>query len=119
MKVIQAVGPFYPNIPVPFNVPNSGVRYIKFGIQVPQAPWLLAPLNSENSLDYSAHMVGFEINGDASGDSSGTSTFLINGNGILEFEDFYRSSVFYIKPLQYMDAYTIIDIAFIEEEESA
>jgi hypothetical protein len=38
MKVIQAVGPFYPDIPIPFNVPNSGVRYIKFGIQAPQAP---------------------------------------------------------------------------------
>ena len=112
MKVVQAMGPFTKDEIITFDVPQSGIKYIKFGIQVPQAPWLLAPINSENSLDYLAHMIRFNIGTDASTSSS----FAINGNGILEFEDFNQASVFYIQPLQNMDAYTIIDIAFIEEE---
>lgn len=112
MKVVQAMGPFTEGQVITFDVPQSGAKYIKFGIQVPQAPWLLAPINSENSLDYLAHMVRFNIGSD----SSTSSSFVINGNGILEFEDFEQASVFYIQPLQDMDAYTIIDIAFIEEE---
>lgn len=111
MKVVQAVGPFDPNEddPISFEIPQSGVKYIKFGIQAPQAPWLLA-VPCVNPPDFTAYMVRFTID---------DYTFVVNGNGILEFEDFYRPSVFTIKPLQPMDAYTIIDIAFINEEESA
>lgn len=112
MKVIQAVGPFYKNEPISFNVPQSGAKYIKFGIQAPQAPWLSAVPHSTSQEEFVSHMVRFEI-GD---DNLSNHSFIINGNGILEFEDFYASSVVYIEPLQDMDAYTIIDIAFIEEE---
>lgn len=110
MKVIQAMGPFFAtNKPISFNVPKSGAKYIKIGIQVPQAPHLLAMPYSDPP-NFASNMIRFTIDG---------SNYIINGNGILEFEDLSNTKVFEITPLQDMDAYTIIDIAFIDEEESA
>lgn len=109
MKVIQAMGPFVQDQIVSFNIPKSGARYIKLGIQVPQAP-LLSEVPWSSTPNFTAYMVRFMIDG---------KSFVINGNGILEFEDLSNTQVFSIQPLQDMDAYTIIDIAFIDDEESA
>lgn len=109
MKVIQAMGPFIGGQTISFNVPASGAKYIKFGIQVPQAP-LLSKVPWSFTPNFAANMVAFDIDGKQA---------VINGNGILEFEDLSNTQVFSIKPLRDMDAYTIIDIAFIDEEESA
>lgn len=110
MKVIQAMGPFYTKDgSISFNVPKSGAKYIKIGIQVPQAPHLLA-IPRSSTPNFTAYIVRFMIDG---------KSFVINGNGILEFEDLSNTQVFSIQPLQDMDAYTIIDIAFIDDEESA
>lgn len=111
MKVVQAMGPFFveEEKPISFNVPESGVKYIKIGIQAPHASPLEAFLlgQQEDPPNFKNYMIKFKID---------NKEFIINGNGILEFEDLDNSRVFEIQPLQDMDAYTIIDIAFIDEE---
>lgn len=106
MQVIQACGPFPANTEISFNIPEGTryqTRYIKLGVQAPQVP----PLSESSS--FSDDLIKFNL-------KSENNTFIINANDILEFEDFYDITAFKVMPLQNMDAYTIIDIAFIDEE---
>lgn len=104
MRVLQAVGPFIANQRINFNIPQSSdIKYIKLGVQAPQSPFILAPRIFPND------NIRFKIQ---------NFNFIINSNDILEFEDFNNSNIFTIIPLQNMDAYTIIDVAFINEKDA-
>lgn len=106
MWVLQASGPFQANQRINFNPPQrSGIKYIKLGVQAPQVP----PL-SESKI-FPNDMIKFYL-------VYNNNRFIINANDILEFEDFNNSTVFTVIPLQDMDAYTIIDIAFIDEKDA-
>lgn len=106
MQIIQACGPFTAGNQILFNIPEGvgyQTRYIKLGVQAPQVP----PLSE--SLDFPTDLVQFDLKIE-------NNHFIINANDILEFEDFNEANIFYVTPLQNMDAYTIIDIAFMDEE---
>ena len=104
MWVLQAAGPFRANQRINFNTPQrSDIKYIKLGVQVPQVPPLSEVQNFPND------MIKFYL-------VYNNNRFIINANDILEFDDFNNSNVFTIIPLQNLDAYTIIDIAFIDDK---
>lgn len=106
MQVIQACGPFTKGQEISFNVPSGTgyqTRYIKLGVQVPQVP----PLSESPS--FPEGLIKFDL-------ITPNNSFIINANDVLEFEDFNQEQIFKIKPLQNMDAYTMIEIALMDEE---
>ena len=109
MQIVQATGPFTAGTPINFNYPAvaSVFRYVKVGVQTPQAP----PITEIENFN---EMYRFGIGTD----NSMTTNFYINANDVLEFDDFYTINQFKIIPLQDMDAYTIVEIGFSDIQET-
>lgn len=101
MRITQLVGPFTANTTYTCPVPSGRYRFIQIGLQVPQAP----PM-SEVDL---SRMNKFILSIDGR-------EFKINANDILEFVDLGQNSNITITPLQDMDEYTIIDVAYTAVE---
>lgn len=123
MWVAQRIGPFKFNPEEPKSIDFTadfgeisdynqiyGRKYVRIGIQAPQSPYVTEVDNPGNSKSFKANMNRFKINTD-SGD------YAINENEILEFGNLANAKYFKVTPLQDMDAYTIIEIQLMEEEE--
>ena len=112
MQIVQAVGPFKAGERIEFDYPDPKYtfRYIKVGVQAPQVP----PITEVDNI---SQMIRFSIG--TSSVNTRNNLFYINANDILEFEDFYSVREFNIRPLQDMDAYTIVEVAFSDEQEVA
>ena len=106
MKLLQITGPFKANTLIDFKdfIPRSYFRYIKIGVQAPQVPPLSEPEN------FPSGMIRVYYN-------SKQRSHCINANDILEFQNLYWKALPSIGFLQDMDAYTIIDIGYIDEQE--
>ena len=101
MRIAQLVGPLNKNQTYVCPVPAGKYNYIHIGIETPQ----VSPM-SEVTLD---DMVSFILSLDSE-------KFRINANDILEFADINMTNNINIMPLQDMDAYTIIQIAYTAVE---
>lgn len=119
MWVSQRVGPFKANAVINFPdfnedsfVLSYGKKYVRVGIQAPQSPWISEVWDpSDEKSEFVQQMNRFQI------DTGNDKSFAINANEILEFCDLSSVEYFKVKPLQDMDAYTIVEIQLMEEEE--
>jgi len=128
MYVLQRVGPFPAGKGIRFNPPQSttSYRFVQIGIQAPQSPipnqW---DINFEKSgYGYVAsNKFSIEVgpavpSTNEQQNNTTVNRFIINANDILEFEDFNEKTCFNVVPFQDMDAYTIIEIQFMDRPES-
>lgn len=102
MRITQLFGPFEKNVTYTCPMPAGRYRYIHIGLQVPQTiPMTEVQLNEMNKFILSLDGKDFKI----------------NANDILEFVDLSETTNIKITPLQDMDRYTIIDLAYAAIED--
>lgn len=123
MWIDQRVGPFKAGKPIEFyeftkkdSAKIYGKKYVRVGIQSPQAPLLSEMDRTWGELGIRADMCIVSIDDDDWNYKS-SKTFAINANEILEFHNLSNVAYFKVTPRVDMDAYTIIEIQIMEEEE--
>lgn len=97
MRISQLHGPLKSNVQYTCDVPTGRYLYTCIGIQTPQTP----PLTEVDLDDMTTFLIGLD-----------NKEFRINANDILEFHNLGYTSNITITPLQDVDEYTIIDIAY-------
>lgn len=152
MWVEQRIGPFPKGVPIFFpslDNKQSGsayqYKYVRFGVQVPQAPYVtetkkllysqydkdgfpivesgLVPVEESQVLKgmYKfkiGQMYGKDKNNAYTYNIDESKVFCINANEILEFFDMKENYYFLVVPQEDWDAYTTIEIQYIDELES-
>ena len=119
MWVSQRVGPFKAGQKIRFPdftdstdyVQTYNKKYVRIGIQAPQSPYITEVDNPTENRAFKDNMNRFEL------DINIGNSMVINENEILEFGDLSAAEYIKVTPLQDMDAYTIIEIQLLEEEE--
>ena len=141
MWVQQRIGPFPPGKVIVFpglkrkeERNTYPYKYIRIGIQSPQSPWITEARNINYNLIDSVTKKslidsGIKIEDDASEiknmngfyigtDGNSGPLFFINPNEIIEFENLEEIEYFKVIPMKAVDAYTIIEIQYLNDKTS-
>lgn len=112
MYIMQEIGPFTPGQTLTFEAPYNNYKCVKIGIQQPHSKSIVHGKGNieQYTLDNDiSKTTRFRIN------TGQQKNYYINECDILEFDDYSLDSIT-ITPLGSSNPYTIIDVAFAENE---